>query len=80
MAFDRDYRAMGPFITCPACDCAAAISVIWIDPETQMVGMYALDVECFECGAIYKTACPADTVVTEVAVHRVDDGEEPIDD
>lgn len=60
-----DHRWVGPVLRCPACDGQAFQTVIIMDPEKQLPGMYFLDAECIECSALVKLATPLDVVIQE---------------
>lgn len=62
-----DLRQFGPFIECPRCQCSVMSTEIALDPDTMLPGFWVLDVTCVNCGAVYKSACPADFMVMEWA-------------
>lgn len=49
-----------PTCQCPTCGGTFFKAVIAFDPETYTVGMYHLDIECFQCGTIATAATPLD--------------------
>lgn len=72
----RDYREMGPFTRCPACDSPMMVAFMQLDPETFMPAMWLLDVTCADCSARYKSACPADRILHEQGLNAPEEGDE----
>jgi uncharacterized Zn finger protein len=49
-----------PTCTCPSCGNNLFKAFISFDPETYLVGMYHLDIECTECGTLCTAPTPID--------------------
>lgn len=49
-----------PTCDCPNCGSNLFKALISFDPQTYMVGMYHLDIECFECGTLCTAPTPLD--------------------
>lgn len=50
-----------PTCTCPNCGNTLFKALVAFDPETYTIGMYHLDIECFECGAFATAPTPLDS-------------------
>lgn len=49
-----------PTCTCPNCGETLFRALISFDPETYTIGMYHLDIQCNECGALATAPTPLD--------------------
>ena len=49
-----------PTCDCPSCGGSLFKALVSFDPETYMVGMYHLDIECHECGTLCTAPTPMD--------------------
>jgi len=49
-----------PTCNCPNCGNGLFRALVSFDPETYMVGMYHLDIQCNECGAFCTAPTPLD--------------------
>lgn len=49
-----------PTCACPNCNGILFKAVVAFDPETYTVGMYHLDMQCVECGALCTAPTPLD--------------------
>ena len=69
----RDYRSMGPFTRCPACDSPMMLAHMQLDEETLMPALWLIDVRCADCDARYQSACPADSILREQGLNVPED-------
>jgi len=49
-----------PTCICPECGGKLFHAVISFNPETYMIGMYHLDIQCNQCGALCTAPTPDD--------------------
>jgi uncharacterized Zn finger protein len=49
-----------PTCECPSCGSTLFRALVSFDPQTYMVGMYHLDIQCHECGALCTAPTPID--------------------
>lgn len=49
-----------PTCICPNCGSTLFKALVSFDPETYTIGMYHLDMECYECGAFATAPTPLD--------------------
>jgi uncharacterized Zn finger protein len=49
-----------PTCECPTCGNSLFRALVSFDPETYMVGMYHLDIQCDECGTLCTAPTPMD--------------------
>jgi len=49
-----------PTCNCPNCGNGLFRALVSFDPETYMVGMYHLDIQCNECGTFCTAPTPLD--------------------
>jgi hypothetical protein len=73
MSTRPDFSWAGPVLDCPGCKSTLFQTVIVMDPETQLPGMYGLDAVCVGCRAKVKLACPMDELVMEAPVEVTDE-------
>lgn len=49
-----------PTCECPSCGGMLFRALVSFDPETYMVGMYHLDIQCQDCGTLCTAPTPMD--------------------
>jgi hypothetical protein len=50
-----------PTCLCPNCGGSFFQALVSFDPDTYTIGMYHLDIKCFDCGALCTAPTPSDS-------------------
>lgn len=77
----RDFRAVGPVLECPLCQCMWFQATIAFDPETLLPGAWFTQGACYQCESLVIIPTPLDEIIREPGGNgSADDGEMGVSD